>query len=184
MLLFRLMMRRKIQPILALTKCEQLLGGMKMRKLISLLLVVCVSLIPVLSFADDSIDLSGMSFSELVELQRRVTMAMWKTTEWQEVTVPTGLYQIGVEIPAGKWTITVLPQAYMETVEVGTNLDESGNAIAWRGKESQYLYGVDSWAYNESKTSSWTVNLADGMYISLSSTMVFTPYAGPSFTFK
>ena len=103
-----------------------------MKKLISLLLTLCILLVPVLSLAD-SIDLSGMSLADLVKLQEQVTMAMWKTEEWQEVTVPAGLYTVGVEIPAGKQTITATPNASMEQVEIGSKLDDTGMGISWGG---------------------------------------------------
>ena len=155
-----------------------------MKKLISLLLTLCILLVPVLSLAD-SIDLSGMSLADLVKLQEQVTMAMWRTEEWQEVTVPAGLYTVGVEIPAGKWTITATPNASMEQVEIGSKLDDTGMGISWGGSyESNYLYGKQSWAYDESKMNSWDVTLTDGLYINLAAAMIFTPYAGPSFSFK
>lgn len=125
-----------------------------------------------------------MTLSELVKLSEQITMAMWKTEEWQEVTVPAGLYQVGVEIPAGKWTITATPQTYSATVKIGTQLEDNGLDINWLYSESNNLYGIDSWAYNESKMNSWTVTLTDGMYIKMEAAMIFTPYAGPSFTFK
>ena len=154
-----------------------------MKKTVAIILSFCFIAFPILGYAG-SIDLSGMSLSELIDLSKQITMAMWKTEEWQEVTVPAGLYQIGVEIPAGKWTITAVPEAYSAKVTIGTNLDDNGNSISWLGSESNNLYGVENWAYNESKMNSWTVTLVDGQYIELESTVVFTPYAGPSFTFK
>ena len=154
-----------------------------MKRVCSFLLVLSMMMIPMLA-CTESIDLTGMSLDELVKLQERVTMAMWQTNEWQEVTVPAGLYTVGVEIPSGKWTITATPNAYMATVKVGTKLNSDGNSISYSGSESVYLYGTNNWAYNESKMNSWTVTLKDGMYISLEAAAVFTPYSGPSFSFK
>lgn len=155
-----------------------------MKKLFSLFLAICLLTIPVLSLSE-SIDLSGLSLADLVKLQERVTMAMWKTEEWQEVTVPAGLYQVGKEIPAGKWTITASPKASLATVTVGSKLDESGLSISWGGSyESVILEGKESWLYNKSSRNSWDVTLTDGLYINLEAAMVFTPYAGPSFSFK
>ena len=55
-----------------------------MKKLIALILAVML-LCSTACAAE--IDLSGMSLAELLELQQRVTMAMWETEEWQEVEV-------------------------------------------------------------------------------------------------
>ncbi len=155
-----------------------------MKKMFSLFLTICILMMPVLSLAD-GIDLSGMSLAELVKLQEQITMAMWKTEEWQEVSVPAGLYKVGVEIPAGKWTITASPKASLATVKIGTKLEESGLSISWSGSyDSATLEGKESWLYNESSMNSWDVTLKEGQYISMDATMVFTPYAGPSFSFK
>lgn len=155
-----------------------------MKRISAFLLVLCLLAVPIFSNAE-SIDLSGMTFAELVKLQERVTMAMWKSDDWQEVTVPAGLYTVGVEIPAGKWTVTATPNAYSADVTIGTELNETKSAISFMGERKNYsLYGVDNWAYNESRANSCTVTLKEGMYISIGATVVFTPYAGPGFSFK
>ena len=154
-----------------------------MKKIVISLLILSMIVFPIISQAQ-TIDFSTMTLSELVKLSEQITMAMWKTEEWQEVKVPAGLYQVGVEIPAGKWTITATPQTYSGTVKIGTQLEDNGLDISWLYSESNNLYGTDSWAYNESKMNSWTVTLTDGMFIKMEAAMIFTPYAGPSFTFK
>ena len=73
----------------------------------------------------------------------------------------------------------------MANVEIGDKLDDTGMGLSWMGSyESNYLYGKDSWVYDESKMNSWDVTLIEGFYVNLGATMVFTPYAGPSFSFK
>ena len=129
------------------------------------------------------IDISTLSYQELVELQTKIQYAIWNSQEWQEVTVPAGLYQVGVEIPAGNWTITALPKGY-GLVTIGTKLRENGLSIASTGSQSNFLYGKENWVYNESKMTSWSVTLTDGLYIELEEAEVFTPYEGPSFSFK
>ena len=74
-----------------------------MRKSFLVLLIIAF-LIPQLCIAE-SIDLSNMSFNELVSLREAINLALWKTEEWQQVTVPAGTYIIGKDIPAGHWTI-------------------------------------------------------------------------------
>ena len=74
-----------------------------MKKLFALLLALalCASA----AFAD-GIDLSGMTFEELLDLQARVNDALWAADGWKHVKVPSGYYEIGVDIPAGRYTVT------------------------------------------------------------------------------
>lgn len=73
-----------------------------MKKLI-VLFITCFFILSTCSAL--AVDLSSMSFSELLELQEEVSKALWASDEFQEVTVPVGLYEVGKEIPAGKWTL-------------------------------------------------------------------------------
>ena len=57
------------------------------------------------SAAADPVDLSGMSFDDLVALRDHLNLAIWNSREWQEVQVPAGIWEIGVDIPAGHWQI-------------------------------------------------------------------------------
>ena len=73
-----------------------------MKKLCALILALILCSSAALA---EGIDLSGMSFDELLELQRQVTQALWASDEWVSASVPTGLYEVGVDIPAGHWTV-------------------------------------------------------------------------------
>lgn len=155
-----------------------------MKKVACILLVFC--LFSSVAIAE-SIDLSGMTIEELVALQERCQLEIMKSDKWQEVTVPAGVYQIGKEIPAGHWTIKPIDG---ETAEVswGTALDESKAGIdTWNTRFvnfEQITSPTASYAkYNNIESVSW--ELRDGDYLIIqSSAVVFTPYAGVSFTFK
>lgn len=77
------------------------------KKFITIIITISViiGVIPALAVSD-GIDLSAMSFDELLALRQQVNMAIWQSDGWQAVEVPAGMYQVGVDIPAGKWTIT------------------------------------------------------------------------------
>ena len=62
------------------------------------------------------IDLSDLSFAELLELQQRVTMAMLETGELKEFIVPQGVYKIGEDLPAGKWSLKCLGDGGMISI--------------------------------------------------------------------
>ena len=131
------------------------------------------------------IDLSGLSFAELLELQQRVIMAMWETDEWQEVTVPAGAYEIGKDIPAGHWTITPVDG---QTARVcwGSKLDSSGTEIDYSDTLAleHITSPTDSYAkYNDVASVSW--KLTDGSYLVIeNASVVFTPFTGHSLGFK
>lgn len=74
-----------------------------MKKLLALILIlVCVT-----SFAAaESIDLSGLSFDQLMELRNKLNAEIISRAEWKEVTVPAGTWIVGEDIPAGTYSIT------------------------------------------------------------------------------
>ena len=66
-------------------------GGLIMKRFLSLL-VALLLLFPAAALAQ--IDLSGLSYDELVALKDQINKAMWESKEWQEVTVaPRGVYE-------------------------------------------------------------------------------------------
>ena len=74
----------------------------------------------------ESIDLSSLSFDELIAFRERINLAIWDTEEWQEVTVPTGTWEIGKDIPAGHWTIKAA-DGVLCWIKYGDLLNESSN---------------------------------------------------------
>ena len=95
-----------------------------MKKLaLTLALLLTLTLVP----ARAEIDLSGMTLAELMELSQQVTMAMWETEEWEEVEVPIGVYEIGVDIPAKHWNIAAA-DGYFPEITYASKLDASGRS--------------------------------------------------------
>lgn len=72
-----------------------------MKKMLSSLMILCLLTVP--AFAE--IDLSGLTFEELIELRAQCQMEMMKRDEWKEVQVPQGVWLVGKDIPAGDWII-------------------------------------------------------------------------------
>jgi hypothetical protein len=152
-----------------------------MKKLIAILMVCLIATLPALA---DTVDLSGMSYSDLILLQKRIEKALFAHEDFEMVAVPAGLYRFGVDIPEGKWEIHAHPNV-MVTVIYGKNLSESGTSVQWlNGGELKYLYGENNWTYDEGKQSYWTVNAKYGYYIEFDSTVYFQKPAGLGFTFK
>lgn len=155
---------------------------MKKVMTIFITLVLILALAPA-AFAD--VDLSGMTFDELVALRDQIDLAIWNSQEWQEVTVPQGLYKVGADIPAGKWTIRA-PSGEANTVKIGSELDDNGTDVNFRG-DLRMIVGENYTGYAlGSACDFWTVDLRDGQYVCITNgPAVFTPYAGkPSLGFK
>lgn len=160
-------------------------------KRILLALALCLSLcVSCAALADgvDDIDLSGLSLDELVALRERVQLAMWETDEWQEVTVPLGLWKVGEDIPAGHWTITAY-DGKKSNVRYGDELYESGDQIAYGGARTvdEDLVSKTHEEYDENECKDHCdIDMKDGFYVCVEgASVVFTPYQGkPSLGFK
>ena len=158
--------------------------------LISILLgtMVLCSVVP--SFAEGTTwDLSSLSFQELIELRRQIDYELWNADEWQEVVVPQGIYEIGVDIPAGHWNITVDPNQgkYNQDIDIvwGEELDASKTQIRSR-YVSKCIYGTGSEYYDAGDLTEIDFELCEGTYLSISGgSVIFKPYIGkPALGFK
>ena len=154
-----------------------------MKRLICVLLLVCMA-----TFASaESIDLSGLSFADLVALKNRINLALWNSEEWQEVIVPQGIWKVGEDIPAGSWTVRCAA-AFTAVIEYGPDLDETGNDILYKTRRGRCVLESPEYKHYEKNISieqySFTVN--EGEYIRIvNCDLVFTPYSGKQdFGFK
>lgn len=156
-----------------------------MKKLCALVLVLAV-LFPCLATAE--IDLSGMSYDELVALKDQINLAIWNSQEWQEVEVPQGVWLVGTDIPAGHWSISAV--AKYASIEIGTQLNETGKGIAAFESDFYEYEMITNPAYKhyekDSDITSIDFDLKEGTYILIEKgTVLFTPYSGkPSLGFK
>lgn len=155
-----------------------------MKKLLCILLA-CLCITP--AFADD-IDLSGMSYDELVRLKNKINLAMWMSDEWQEVKVPSGLWEIGVDIPAGHWTLSAPKDGDYIQILYGDMLKSSGKEISIYGEVyySEAIWSKGWLGYQEGDLSSIDIDMKEGYYLKIDGGyVIFTPYQGkPSFDFK
>lgn len=138
------------------------------------------------STACAEIDISGLSFDDLLKLRDRCQVAMMESDEWQEVDVPQGVYKIGTDIPAGKWTIRISPDAWSAWGDITycSKLDSSGLEGDRKGKKYVYQQlSKDSSEY--SAPEQIDINLERGYYLVIGhSDVVFTPYAGKTLNFR
>ena len=161
-----------------------------MKKLLSLL----VSLFLLCSSALAEIDLSVLTFDELAALRDQCQLEMMSRDQWQEVTVPQGLYEVGVHIPAGDWTIRCADTGrdnylLMECL-IRWGEGRPGDRYFWdygKKKGEVEIYNPNNTDYSD-QVQEFTITLEVGDFIYIDpeyNRAVFTPYSGvPSFNFK
>lgn len=138
----------------------------------------------------ENIDLSGLTYAELVALKDRINLAMWQSEEWQEVTVPVGLYVVGEDIPAGHWSIKTNHSNC--TIKVSDKLQKSKKAVDFSYSGFYYdqiIHNREAYAKYFNANSDLEVIdivLHNGLFLEVEwGAAVFTPYAGkPSLGFK
>jgi hypothetical protein len=148
-----------------------------MKKLLVIFLCMLL-LLPTIALAQ--VDISGLSFDELVALRERIDFALWASEEWQAVTVPPGVYQVGKDIPPGHWTITAADGQYV-SIEWGSDLDVSKTAIDFMSKVWVYdsVYSKTYRYYESGDTTQVDYELSAGIYVIIDDgNAVFSPYTG------
>ena len=160
-----------------------------MKKLISLLLIL--ALLPICAFSE--IDLSSLSFEDLAALRDQCLLEMFSRDEWQEVTVPQGLYEIGVHIPAGTWTIRCSDKGWdslmMGEADLRWGVGKPDGNGYWSYKTEKGdvdVYCPNNTHYRDQVTEV-TITLEEGWFLYIEpayNSVVFTPPVGPSFSFK
>lgn len=130
-----------------------------MKKLFALTLVI-LALLPVVAYAD--VDLSSMSYDELITLNGQLFKEIMSRPEFKEVTVPTGSYIVGSDIPAGTYSLGLASGTFGSMIRIN---------------DFQDAYSVTS-----SDPSVGKVTLKDGDSVDISmGSIVFKPYVGLGF---
>ena len=147
-----------------------------MKKFTCMLLLVALMGCLVLPACAEEIDLTALTWEELLDLKAAITLEQLTREEWEEVEVPQGVYKVGEDIPAGKWTITCKTgrSCYFE---FGEALREDGHSVSWRGTHDLVYIYKD--AGSDGKQTEYTFDAKDGYYIVIDdSPATFTPYTG------
>lgn len=140
--------------------------------------------------------LHGLSYEELIARKNQINLAIWRSQEWQEVTVPQGTWKVGEDIPAGTWVVKCADMGrtnymlrYCE-IQWGESLHKSGQYVNWSGRYDTNIniYNPNHRDYETGLMTEYILTVEDGDYIIISGTYnqaVFTPYTGkPSLGFK
>ena len=145
-------------------------------------LALLAALVLIASAAAAEVDLSGMSFDELVELAHQVDQAIWASDGWQEVTVPPGTYKVGEDIPAGKWTLSVTEAGELHAYYCEA-INEAGDPITYPNPyKAEYMYGPKNWMNHDGQQPTQvTFDCKPGYYIVIQEgNAIFTPSTGKS----
>ena len=106
---------------------------------------------------ENKVEYKGMSFEALMDAQKQLNSALWASGEWEAVKVPCGVYTIGQDIPAGRFTITATEGP--TDLKVGNHLDETGNGLV----EPYVMRFVDDKSLSFDLGVVW--NLKEGSYL-------------------
>ena len=131
------------------------------------MLVLALVLVGVVASAE--VDLSGMTYEELVELRDQLDKTIWAMDEWEYVQVPGGDYDVGVDIPAGRWTLVgVDAYSYFHVFTSRELKDDYDAEVAFESLDRNQHYNI---------------TLEDGQYFELSGTIAFQHYLGAGLRF-
>ena len=135
-----------------------------------MLIALSILLIVVINTAAAEIDLSELSFEELLSLQERVNTALWNSSGWNEVSVPSGTYEVGKDIPEGSWIVSAKSDIVgfsIHNVYIKGVLDKTI-------KDGILIPDMDT---------GLKVDLYKGQFVKIAGICIFKTYT-PSFSFK
>ena len=156
-----------------------------MKKLLTIILILALA-VPAAALADLP-DISNLSYDELIQLKDSINLAIWNSQEWQEVTVPQGIWVVGEDIPAGTWTVKCAADSF-SAITISDTLNEMGTDLEY---SDYYHYesvtSPDSRIFEKDKDiTEYTFTVKAGDYIKIEyASVIFTPNTGkPSLGFK
>ena len=155
-----------------------------MKKIICAILsavLLCSLALPV---AAEGIDLSALSWDELIALKAQINQELTTRDQWQEVEVPQGLWVVGEDIPEGMWTIVC--NAGAAVVKWGYSLREGEQRVDVLKSPSDTASVFSAADAQPGARTQYTLEAKKGMYIEVSFTsVIFQPYTGkPDLGFK
>ena len=145
-------------------------------------LIVFLTTLLLFSTAYAEIDLSGMTYDELVQLKDQINIAIWNSAEWQEVEIPQGVWIVGEDIPEGTWAVKCSSSGDEALFGRGDELTENGKDVEFTSHSDHiWVYNPKHERYKEGNVTEYTFTAEAGMYVVVDdafSRVVFTPYAG------
>ena len=138
-----------------------------MKKLMVILLLVCLVL-PITVLADVSLpDLTEYTTEDLVALKTLIAQEMLERGIEKQATIPIGKYTIGVDIPAGTYSV--------KPVKSGFDFKIYPNANKTGAFDSIY------YEYVRSTESIGKIELLEGQILEIDANVILTVYTGINF---
>lgn len=112
-----------------------------MKRLLSVLLII--GILFSCAFAE-GVDLSYLSFAQLLQMQQIINEEIVRRPEWKKTTVPVGVWTVGVDIPAGSYSISALDgESSHIGIKTGTGILDSTIILQTINSESSAIGKVD-----------------------------------------
>lgn len=141
-------------------------------------ILFALALLPVAALADLP-DLSGLSFDELVTLRGQLNLAIWNSSSWQEVSVPPGVWEIGVDIPAGHWSVRPAEGCGPDYIVYASASKDNGHDVDLSGDHiMECLCDPSARFYSAEYMTTADFVMESGHFVRLNCTMIFSPYTG------
>lgn len=122
--------------------------------------IIAIAIILVAAVAYAEVSLSSMSYEELIELNHQLTAEIMSRPEWKEVTVPSGIWVVGEDIPEGTYSIKA----------------EFAGVTVWRKAKDDYSdEGLFYSGIVQEDKSYGKIKLDKGMVVELSGEVIFAP---------
>lgn len=148
------------------------------------LLLIIFAVLMIIPAAAETIDLSSMTYEELVDLNTQLNTALWTHQDFEEVTVPAGVYKIGEHIPAGQWQIYPMQGSFCG-IFYGTEINAAGTEVEFLDViSSAVIYSETSSVYDDGDPTYWIITLSDGYYIEFNKSVIFRKPIAPAFKFN
>ena len=127
-------------------------------------------------------DYKDKTGDDLLSLQRQRTSAMWESDGWEQVKIAAGVYEVGVDIPEGRWMMHA-QEGDTSFVYLGKTLEDNNVEVAYPYTNEQI--GKNDHNFPDVALSSLSWDLTKGMYLVISDAPVtFTRVSGSSLGFK
>lgn len=141
-----------------------------MKKIIAVALCILLIAAPALAKTDLCYnDVAAMTDDELLGLKGWIQTEQFARGLFKETRVPAGQYTVGVDIPAGVYSITWATDYTMSFVEIYSDASAASDGLS----AASYL------VTNQSTIGK--ITLSDGQIVDLSGDVMFTPYTGLKF---
>jgi len=117
-----------------------------------------------------TIDLEAMNYADLMELRESVDNALANFPEWNGIVVPEGVYEIGVDIPAGKYTLLFARDSWWGVLKIYSTKEK----IKQEEHEDRFDIRRDR---------ATVIEFEEGTFITTDDPIYFKKFAGFGFSF-